>query len=271
MAALRKIALAAKFVSEPDPRMFGNPANARGDANWSNQNWLKSIFSFSFAEYFDPRAARFGVLRVMNDDLVQPSRGFGSHGHRDMEICTYVVSGELTHKDSKGNAETLQRGAIQYMSAGTGVQHSEHNLNPTAPLRFIQCWVSPKLPSLPVNYGSYTPPDAQQRHNKWLHMVSDKDSKAATPIKISADCSFFASELDAGTALDFALAQGRQAYLLVVEGQVTAEIAACKDQLSQHDTAEVFGPGALRVTAGQAGAHLLLIEMNEDRKSSRFA
>ena len=99
------------------PAWFGNPGN-ENNPKWTNANWLKSRFHFSFAEYNDPKNSNFGVLRVMNDDLVQPSRGFGTHGHREMEICTYVVHGELTHKDSMGTQESLGKGSIQFMTAG---------------------------------------------------------------------------------------------------------------------------------------------------------
>ena len=122
------------YVSEPQPRMFGNSANET-NAGWSNKNWLKSRFHFSFAEYRNPKNSQFGCLRVMNDDLVQAHRGFGTHGHRDMEIVTYVVEGQLTH-DGIGGEETLGRGSVQFMTAGTGIRHSEHNLNKTKPLRF---------------------------------------------------------------------------------------------------------------------------------------
>jgi len=104
------------FVSEPDPSWFGNPGNPMNDAKWTNSNWLKSRFHFSFAEYSSRHNQDFGVLRVMNDDLVQPNRGFGTHPHSDMEIITYIVEGELTHKDSMGTEETLGRGSIQFMT-----------------------------------------------------------------------------------------------------------------------------------------------------------
>lgn len=100
--------------SKPDPSAFGNPPNEASEL-WTDKNWLFSRFHFSFAEYYNPRNLAFGVLRVMNDDLVQPMRGFGAHPHRDMEICTYVVEGKLTHKDSMGTSETLERGAVQFM------------------------------------------------------------------------------------------------------------------------------------------------------------
>ena len=118
----RKIIEGKLGVSEPDPYRFGNKKNEVTNPNWTNTNWLKSRFHFSFAEYNNPRNQQFGVLRVMNDDLVQPDRGFGEHPHRDVEICTYVIEGSLTHKDSMGTSESLTRGSIQFMTAGTGVQ-----------------------------------------------------------------------------------------------------------------------------------------------------
>ena len=131
----------ALFVSEPNPSWFGNGPNEKS-SSWTNGNWLKSRFHFSFAEYRNPANSHFGPLRVMNDDLVQPLRGFGTHPHRDAEIMTYVVQGTLTHEDSMGNKGNVNRGGLQYMSAGSGVQHSEFN-HGTSPLRFIQCWVTP--------------------------------------------------------------------------------------------------------------------------------
>mmetsp|Transcript_25817 Transcript_25817/g.72288 ORF Transcript_25817/g.72288 Transcript_25817/m.72288 type:complete len:263 (+) Transcript_25817:177-965(+) len=173
------------FTSEPEPYLFGNRDNpSPTPPNWTNNNWLKSRFHFSFAEYRDPLNTNFGALRVMNDDLLQPARGFGSHGHGDAEICTYVVEGELTHQDSMGTSETLSRGAIQFMSAGKGVMHSEHNRNPEKPLRFIQMWLTPAEYDLQPNYGSASG-SFEARHNKWSHMVSDsRSSRMETPVKV---------------------------------------------------------------------------------------
>lgn len=111
----RKISSYKLGVSEPNPSWFGNKPNEVSNPYWTNSNWLKSRFHFSFAEYSNPKNTNFGVLRVLNDDLVQPNRGFGAHPHRDVEICTYIVRGKLTHKDSMGTEETIGRGAIQFM------------------------------------------------------------------------------------------------------------------------------------------------------------
>ena len=178
----KKVSNKDLFVSEPNPQWFGNPPNA-SEATWTNTNWLKSRFHFAFAEYSNPQNACFGVLRVMNNDLVQPNRGFGTHPHREMEICTYVVEGELTHKDSIGTQETLGPGSVQFMTAGTGVQHSEHNLSATSPLRFIQMWIVPSQRGLAPNYGSACGKSVNLR-NGWTRLVSDVKSAAASPVKI---------------------------------------------------------------------------------------
>jgi quercetin 2,3-dioxygenase len=140
---MKKIPSNKLFVSEPNPAWFGNGPNEKSNAHWTNANWLKSRFHFSFAEYSNDDNSNYGVLRVLNDDLVQPDRGFGEHPHRDVEICTYVVEGSLTHEDSMGTAESLGRGAVQFMTAGRGVSHSEFNKDKTNPLRFLQvCYSS---------------------------------------------------------------------------------------------------------------------------------
>ena len=174
------------FVSEPNPEWFGNGPNpdVPETQNWTNANWLKSRFHFNFAEY-SHGPSNFGVLRVMNDDLVQPRRGFGSHPHTDMEILTFILQGNLTHKDSTGTQEILGRGSLQYMTAGSGVLHSEQNLH-DEPLRFIQCWVLPRQRGLNPRYGSMTG-DAlakASRVNQWSHIVSDVSGQAQTPVKI---------------------------------------------------------------------------------------
>lgn len=174
------------FVSEPDPQWFGNDPNPQPSKalNWTNENWLKSRFHFNFAEY-GHGPSDFGVLRVMNDDLVQPKRGFGPHPHRDMEILTFILKGSLTHKDSTGTQETLGCGGIQYMTAGSGVVHSEQNLH-HEPLRFIQCWVLPRERGLKPRYGSMAGDAVAEasRHGKWSHVVSDVLTRASTPVKI---------------------------------------------------------------------------------------
>jgi quercetin 2,3-dioxygenase len=228
-------------VSEPDPYMFGNEPNPSNNANWTNENWLKSRFHFNFAEYHNPRNNQYGVLRVLNDDLVQPERGFGAHPHRDMEIITYIVHGQLTHQDSHGNKETLGRGSIQFMTAGSGIVHSEFNHHDTKPLRFIQTWIMPSQRSLPPNYGSYAaaPGDATTtaNQNKIHHLVSNVNSadKKTTPVQVNQDVNAYVSELELGHSVDLKLQAGRQAYLLCIEGGVTVN----GKQLKKYDACEI--------------------------------
>lgn len=224
------------YVSEPDPTWFGNDRNpVTSDPHWTNKNWLKSRFHFSFAEYENYKNASFGVLRVMNDDLVQPNRGFGPHPHRNMEIITYVVDGELTHHDSMGTKEALKRGSIQFMSAGTGVRHSEHNLSTTTPLRFIQTWIVPSKTNLKPNYGSFSPSKAFEK-GKLHHLVSNvNDNSSSTPVTINQDVDGFVSMLSLGQELSHELPTSRQAYLLCLEGSIKVN----EVELKRHDACEI--------------------------------
>jgi len=264
--SLRLVPRSKLYVSEPDPRMFGNarnPDSGTPEAQiWTDENWLKSRFHFSFAEY-SSGPKQYGVLRVMNDDLVQAARGFGEHPHRDMEIITFVVDGGLTHQDSMGNSETLGRGSIQFMTAGTGVEHSEANKDKSSHLRFIQSWVLPRQRGLKPNYGSMVGDEvaAEARRDQWAHLVGDVEDRAGrAPVKINQDCNVFVVELSPGRASPpLEVRAGRQAYLLCVEGG--AEAASVGQVLQRHDGAEVKGPLSLQLTASAEGALVLVFEM----------
>lgn len=273
---IKKIPEAKLGVSEPNPAWFGNLANDAKNPNWTNKNWLKSRFHFSFAEYSNPRNNGFGVLRVMNDDLVQPHRGFGEHPHRDVEICTYIVEGELTHKDSMGTEETLGRGSVQFMTAGRGVAHSEHNHHESKPLRFIQIWLNTRQRGLPPNYGSLVG-NLENRQNKWAHLVRDVRSdpaavNAVSTIAINCDANIFVAEIDANydQPVEMTLAAGRQGYLLCMEGGAAVRMTgqeteqSFEETLDRHDAAEIFGPAtlAVRPSPGQEKIHMLLVEMD---------
>lgn len=266
MARFSKVAASDLFKSEPNPAWFGNGANTPGNPGWDAPNWLTSRFHFSFAEH-DAGKPRFGVLRVLNDDRVQPARGFGTHGHSNMEIVTYVVEGELTHQDSMGTAETLGRGAIQYMTAGQGVHHSEYNLNKERPLRFIQMWILPRMRGLTPNYGSAVG-SAEARRNQFAHLVGDVkgDGKSDAPpaVTINQDANIYVAEItDARTKLNFEVKGGRQAYVVCLEGatEVDHGADACAE-LTRHDAAEVVGPQALIFSTPKEGyAHVLVLEM----------
>jgi len=268
--SVRKVPKEKLAISEPDPFMFGNPANDPDNFSWTKKNWLKSRFHFSFAEYRNRGNANFGVMRVMNDDLVQPERGFATHGHKDAEICTYVVNGHLTHKDSTGTSETLTNGAIQFMTAGRGVRHSEHNEQSDTPLRFIQIWLTPRTFGLEPRYGSSRGNKAA-RTNKWHHLVSDVDNEdVRTDVKINTDANMFVTELDEENVLALEVRAGRQAYMLCIDGMTCAlhDDQACTEKgvsLRRNDAAEIIGPMKIKLTGP---SHLLVVEMAYDEQSS---
>ncbi|KAL3693211.1 hypothetical protein R1sor_006862 [Riccia sorocarpa] len=228
-------------------------------------SWLESRFHFSFAEYYNPANTEFGVLRVLNDDLVKPRKGFGTHPHRDMEICTYVVDGKLTHKDSMGTAESLGRGSVQYMSAGTGVTHSEMN-DDNELLRFLQIWIKPNARGLKPNYGSRVW-RKEDRHNQLQHVVTDfkklecAEDQHTGVIPIHQDVNMYVSEADQGVSQTFTLQKKRQAYLVCIEGNLSVN----GTNMSARDAMEVRGKKdsefQLELKADTSGAHFFMIEM----------
>ena len=219
----------------------------------SNLGWLKSTFHFSFADYYNAYNMGFGVLRVINDDLINPQTGFDTHPHSNMEIISYVVDGELTHGDSMGNKSTLKRGQVQYMSAGTGVYHSEHNLAKGIS-RFLQIWILPDKAGHEPNYGEYKF-DWDERKNKWLHIVSSKLGDAT--IKINQDVNLFALELDENNEIDFIVKEGRQAYLVQIEGQSNINEII----LNQRDAMEIVEEN-IKISA-KVPSHFIIIEMKK--------
>ncbi len=219
----------------------------------SNLGWLRSVFHFSFAEYYNPQNINFGVLRVINDDLVDPQTGFSTHPHQNMEIISYLVNGELTHGDSMGNKSTITRGHVQYMSAGTGVYHSEQNFGDET-LRFLQIWILPDRAGHTPNYGDYRF-SMEDRHNKWQHMVSSKEDEA--PIKINQDANIYSLELDKGNEISFPVAEGRQAYLVQIEGTSTINDIT----LDMRDAMEIVEED-IKINADEK-SHFLVVEMKK--------
>ncbi len=215
----------------------------------SDLGWLQSRFHFSFAEYRNPKNVNFGVLRVMNDDLIAPGQGFGTHPHRDMEIISYIVRGGLTHEDSMGNRETLYRGDMQYMSAGSGVMHSEVNEG-NEEVRILQMWIYPEANNLSPNYGSKRYDEASRR-NRWLHLVGPQQSGA--DVAIYQDANIYVCELD--RPMEFEVKRGRQLYFKLIEGRVDLNGTA----LDHGDAAEVIEEKI--IVTPEEKAHLLLIEM----------
>lgn len=222
----------------------------------SNLGWLKSRFHFCFAEYFNPSNINFGVLRVLNDDLIEPNSGFNTHPHSNMEIISYVVNGEITHKDSMGNEETLRRGEVQYLSAGDGIYHSEHNLHNNEQLRLLQIWILPPKKGLPKLYGSHKF-EKNDRKNKLLKIVSSENSDA--PIKIHQDVNLFVSELEKDKRLQFNIDSNRQIYFVQIEGSSKIN----ETILEFGDALKITEENILNIEALE-NSHFLFIEMKEE-------
>ncbi len=222
----------------------------------SNQAWLKSIFHFSFAEYKNYDNIQFGVLRVLNDDIIRPESGFDMHPHTNMEIISYVIDGEITHKDSMGNSETLKRGEVQYISAGDGIYHSEHNLHKSKDLRLLQIWILPPKNSLPKLYGSHRF-TKEERENKLLNIVSATNTKNDVKIKIHQDVNLYVSELQANKILDFTINKNRQLYFVQIEGSSLIN----NIQLNQSDAMEITNEDKISIKALN-NSHFLFIEMS---------
>jgi redox-sensitive bicupin YhaK (pirin superfamily) len=221
----------------------------------SRLGWLDSHFHFSFAEYHNPRNIRFGVLRVFNDDIIQPGTGFDTHPHQDMEIITYVVQGEVSHADSMGNEHKLTRGQSQYMSAGTGVFHSEHNRRKDEELRLMQIWILPDKRSYKPNYGDYRF-ELEDRYDDWMPLATGYDNKDNdAPIKVHQDVNVYVTILSADKRLGFKVAEDRQAYLVCMEGE--ADVGDI--HLSERDALEIMQEDITLSTA--SGCHVMVIEM----------
>ena len=221
----------------------------------AQHDWLTTRFHFSFAEYHNSDNMHYGALRVMNDDFIQAHRGFDTHPHNDMEIITYILSGELTHQDSMGNKESLGRGCMQYLSAGTGITHSEKNEGDEV-VHVIQTWILPQAKGLEPQYGSkiFT---FEDRHNKWLHLIAPEGTPNIT--NIYQDANMYVSELDSGKVLTFKLKKSRQIYLKVLEGEVSINGFVFREG----DAAEVENEN-LRVKALYK-THIMLIEMKKPK------
>jgi quercetin 2,3-dioxygenase len=221
----------------------------------SNLGWLESRFHFSFAEYRNPNNMNFGALRVLNDDIIHTNSGFDTHPHSNMEIISYIVNGEITHKDSMGNSETLKRGEVQYLSAGDGIYHSEYNLHKTHDLRLLQIWIIPPKQGLPRLYGSKKFEEIH-RKNRLLNIVSSQEGDA--DIKIYQDINIFVSELEINKALDFYMKKDRQIYFVQIEGSSNINGIT----LENGDALEILDIDKVEIKALE-NSHFLFIEMKK--------
>lgn len=188
------------------------------DRGHADHGWLQSAHSFSFADYLDPAWMGWGNLRVINDDVVAPGTGFGTHGHRDMEIVTYVLQGELAHKDSMGNVETIAPGEVQRMSAGSGVRHSEYNPAHQGVTHLLQIWIEPHMRGVTPSYEQTRFPDADKRGR--LRLVASPDGLEGA-VTIHADARLYAGLFSGAERAALALDPARKAYVHLVKGQLT--------------------------------------------------
>lgn len=215
--------------------------------------WLDTTHHFSFDTYYNKDRINFGALRVVNDDIIAPRSGFETHPHKDMEIISYVIKGALTHRDSIGSHGVIRRGEVQYMSAGSGISHSEINEG-DEPTRLLQIWILPNKKSLEPAYGEHKF-NWHERENKLLHLVSSKTGSA--PVKLNQDVNIYAIELDTGATFDFSVGQNRQCYVVQVEGSSTINGFSLKEK----DALETVGQ-SLKISA-PGKTHLLFIEMQK--------
>ncbi len=220
-----------------------------GERGYADHGWLKSFHSFSFAGYYDPAHMGFGNLRVINEDRIAAGRGFGTHGHRDMEIISYVLSGELAHQDSIGNIKGIPPGDVQRMSAGTGVQHSEFNHAEGRTTHFLQIWIEPNVTGIPPSYEQKTFPESEKRGT--LRLVASPDG-ASDSVTVHADARLYAGLFDGDETAEIALNPQRKTYVHLVRGELQVNgqplnagdafklEAESRLQLSHGKTAEVL-------------------------------
>jgi redox-sensitive bicupin YhaK (pirin superfamily) len=222
----------------------------RGSAD---HGWLKSHHTFSFADYYDPEQIGFGTLRVINEDRVQPGTGFGTHGHRDMEIISYVLGGELEHKDSMGNGSIMKPGDVQRMSAGRGVLHSEYNPSRTNPVHFLQIWINPNVRGGAPSYEQkfFAP---EEKRGRFRLIVSEDGADGS--VRIQQDARVYAGLFDGSERATLRLEPDRSAYVHVARGRITVD----GQTLSAGDGLKVTDTQALEFSQG-AGAEVLLFDL----------
>jgi hypothetical protein len=223
------------------------------DRGYADHGWLRSHHSFSFAGYFDPRHVEFGPLRVINEDRVVPGAGFPTHGHRDMEIISYVLEGALAHKDSTGTSSVIRPGDVQRMSAGRGVLHSEFNHSQSEPVHFLQIWIQPDVLGIPPGYEQKHFPAAAKRGR--LRLVASPDG-ADGSVTIRQDARVYAALVDGAERAALEVAPGRRLYVHVARGGVTANGEA----LAAGDARKLTGVTALTLADG-ADAEVLVFDL----------
>ena len=225
-------------------------ADERG---YADHGWLKSYHSFSFADYFDPAHVEFGPLRVINEDRVVPGAGFGTHGHRDMEIISYVLDGELAHRDSTGTSSVIRPGDVQRMSAGRGVMHSEYNHSQERPVHFLQIWIQPDVRGIAPEYEEkrFEPEDKRGRLRLIASPAGDDGS-----VRIHQDARVYAGLFDGAEQARLAVVAGRRLYVHVARGRIVAN----GESLAAGDALKLDDVQTLQLTDG-AGAEVLVFDL----------
>ena len=223
------------------------------DRGYADHGWLKSYHSFSFAGYYDPAHMGWGNLRVINEDRIAPGTGFGAHGHRDMEIISYVLEGNLAHKDSMGNVKGIPPGDVQRMSAGSGVMHSEFNHAEGRHTHFLQIWIEPNVTGIAPSYEQKTVPAADKRGQLRLIAAHDPDAGA---VRIHADTALYAGLFDGDESVELGLDPARKAYVHLVRG----ELAVNGQQLSGGDAVLIEHESVLRLDGGR-DAEVLVFDL----------
>ncbi len=226
-------------------------SDERGHAN---HGWLNTYHTFSFASYYDPQHMGFGPLRVINEDRVSPGKGFGSHGHEDMEILTYVISGALAHKDSMGNVETLQANDLQRITAGSGIVHSEFNGSGKDPVHFLQIWIQPAEYSLTPGYEQLSLTEAE-KSGKLRLVASPEGGKGV--LKIHQDARVLIGQAGESKTLDYTLAPGRKAWVHVIRGAATVN----GEPLNAGDSAAITNETAIAIRGAQSDPELILFDL----------
>ncbi len=220
---------------------------------YADHGWLKSFHSFSFAGYYDPQHMGFGNLRVINEDRIAPGTGFGTHGHKDMEIISYVLSGAIGHKDSIGNGASIPPGDVQRMSAGTGIQHSEFNHAQDSSTHFLQIWIEPNVRGIPPGYEQKTFADSEKRGA--LRLVASNDG-AQGSVTVHADAKLYAGLFDGDESAELPLNPGRKTYVHLVRG----ELQVNGQTLRTGDAAKLEAETRLQLDHGKA-AEVLVFDL----------
>ncbi len=230
----------------------------KANEHYKNEmDWLTTYHHFSFADYYNPEKMNFGPLRVFNDDTVQPGTGFDLHPHRDMEIITYLIEGELEHKDNQGNHGVIYPGEVQRMSAGSGIMHSEYNHSSEKPLRLLQMWVFANKKGLQPSWEQKKF-SKEERVNKLVPVVTSEKATVDNALRIHQDASFYLSSLTAGGQVEHKLNSGRKAYLFVIDG----EIKLNGNIMQTRDAAMIEKESLLAIKADKA-SEIILIDLPE--------